>query len=410
VGAGSANTSGQKDSFFGQFAGGANTTGTSNSFFGQHAGEFNTQGAFNSFFGQLTGGGNSTGNYNTMMGALAGNNNMTGSENSFFGNAAGAGSAAITGGSNSFFGSSAGSQPSTGSSNSFFGYHSGLANTTGSKNTLLGTDTNLSAGNLVNATAIGANASVSQNNSLVLGSINGLNSATADTNVGIGTTAPVNILHLNGNHNDFALTFTNQANTAGRRGYRIAFDSDRLTFQSASDAGAFAANQMSIDPVTGNVGIGTVTPSNKLEVNGSVAGVGPYQNISDGRFKENVQPLSGALDKVLHLRGVSFTWRSGQFTNLNFAPGKQVGFIAQELEQVLPEAVSRDDHGYYRVAYSEVMPLLTEAIKEQQQTIARLQQETTELKTRNAEVLSRLLKLENSRTPMLRHPRRHRGR
>jgi hypothetical protein len=109
---------------------------------------------------------------------------------------------------------------------------------------------------------------VSQSNSLVLGSINGANGATADTNVGIGTTVPVNILHLNGNHNDFALTFTNQANTAGRRGYRIAFDSDRLTFQSATDSGAFAANQMAIDQATGNVGIGTTSPHAKLQVAG----------------------------------------------------------------------------------------------------------------------------------------------
>jgi len=46
-----------------------------------------------------------------------------------------------------------------------------------------------------------------------------------------------------------------------------------------------------------------------------------------------------------------------------------VGFIAQELERVLPEAVTKDEKGYYRVAYSEVAPLLVEAIKEQQREI-----------------------------------------
>jgi hypothetical protein len=48
-------------------------------------------------------------------------------------------------------------------------------------------------------TAIGANALVTNSNSLVLGSINGVNLATADTNVGIGTTAPEQRLHINGN-------------------------------------------------------------------------------------------------------------------------------------------------------------------------------------------------------------------
>ncbi|HMO60803.1 MAG TPA: tail fiber domain-containing protein [Ferruginibacter sp.] len=64
------------------------------------------------------------------------------------------------------------------------------ANTTGSTNTAIGYLANTSAANLTNATAIGANALVAQNNSLVLGSINGVNGASASTRVGIGTTTP----------------------------------------------------------------------------------------------------------------------------------------------------------------------------------------------------------------------------
>ena len=56
----------------------------------------------------------------------------------------------------------------------------------------------LATGNLTNATAIGSKSFVAQSNSLVLGSINGVNGATADTNVGIGTTTPANKLHVNG--------------------------------------------------------------------------------------------------------------------------------------------------------------------------------------------------------------------
>ena len=169
---------------------------------------------------------------------------------------------------NSFFGRQAGVTNNNGFSNSFFGYRAGVSNTTGIRNTVIGAFADLGSNNLDNAMAIGANAQVTQSNSLVLGGINGVNNAIADTNVGIGTTAPVNVLHLNGNHNDFALTFTNQSNTAGRRGYRIAFDSDRLTFQSATDSGAFAANQMAIDQGNGNVGIGTTTPRARLQVAG----------------------------------------------------------------------------------------------------------------------------------------------
>lgn len=90
--------------------------------------------------------------------------------------------------------------------------------------------------------------------------------ATSAGNVGIGTITPQNILHLNGNNSNFALTFTNLANEGEKRGYRIAFDNNRLTFQSANDNGTFKANQLAIIPDTGNVGIGTTDPKAKLEV------------------------------------------------------------------------------------------------------------------------------------------------
>jgi len=95
-----------------------------------------------------------------------------------------------TASSNAFFGAQAGSANTSGGSNSFFGRNAGLSNTTGSSNTFLGNSADAGSGNLTNATAIGARAQVTQSNSLVLGSINGVNGATADTKVGIGTTAP----------------------------------------------------------------------------------------------------------------------------------------------------------------------------------------------------------------------------
>jgi hypothetical protein len=115
----------------------------------------------------------------------------------------------------------------------------------------------------------------------------------------------------------------------------------------------------------GDVGIGTPAPSYKLEVNGSVAGVGPYKDISDARFKTDIAPLTNALQRLIQLRGVTFTWRSAEFPEMNFDQGRQAGLIAQELQRVLPEAVRKDAKGYYRVAYSEVVPLLVEALKEE---------------------------------------------
>jgi hypothetical protein len=88
-----------------------------------------------------------------------------------------------------------------------------------------------------------------------------------------------------------------------------------------------------------------------------VAGVVTCQDVdslSDINFKENVNTVDGALDKVSELRGVSFNWKeSGE---------PSYGVIAQELENVLPELVHGDDPK--RVNYNGIIGVLIEAIKE----------------------------------------------
>ncbi len=178
-------------------AGSANTTGNRNTFVGSEAGQSTSSGGHNTFFGARSGRLNTIGGENSFYGSSAGGSNTTGAGNSFFGSQTGSGH--TTGFSNSFFGLSAGGLTTTGDSNSFFGGEAGIANETGSRNTALGRSSNLGAGNLTNATAIGAFSLVTQSDSLVLGSINGVNGAFASTNVGIGTTAPTQRLHVVGN-------------------------------------------------------------------------------------------------------------------------------------------------------------------------------------------------------------------
>jgi hypothetical protein len=76
-----------------------------------------------------------------------------------------------------------------------------------------------------------------------------------------------------------------------------------------------------------------------------------------------------ALDAILCLRGVTFDWKQGGFPDMNFASGQQIGFIAQEVEKVLPELVSTDSNCYKSVAYANVVPVAVEAIKAQQSQI-----------------------------------------
>jgi hypothetical protein len=89
---------------------------------------------------------------------------------------------------------------------------------------------------------------------------------------------------------------------------------------------------------------------------------------SDRRAKENITPIVGALDKVLSMRGVYFNYIKDQ------AKTKRVGFIAQELQVVLPEVVNyAEEIDEYNVNYGQIVSLLTEAIKEQNQKITRLE-------------------------------------
>ena len=104
-----------------------------------------------------------------------------------------------TGGFNSGFGANTMRNITSGTNNTGMGFEALLANTEGNYNTAVGSEADVAANNLSNTTAIGANAQVGASNSMVLGSINGVNGATADVNVGIGTTTPQDKLHVVGN-------------------------------------------------------------------------------------------------------------------------------------------------------------------------------------------------------------------
>ena len=89
---------------------------------------------------------------------------------------------------------------------------------------------------------------------------------------------------------------------------------------------------------------------------------------SDKRLKDNLKPIENSLEKVSKLSGYEFDWNDKQDTY----QGHDVGVIAQEVEEVLPEVVTTRDNGYKAVKYEKIVPLLIQAIKEQQQQIEEL--------------------------------------
>jgi hypothetical protein len=125
-----------------------------------------------------------------------------------------------------------------GNNNTALGFQAGNTVGLGSENTFLGYDADASLNNLVNATAIGANAQVSSSNSLVLGSINGINGATSNTNVGVGTTAPSQLFDVAGTAEIDSLRINNSyafPTSAGTSGQVLEIDgSGNVTWETLS--------------------------------------------------------------------------------------------------------------------------------------------------------------------------------
>ncbi|HSC80037.1 MAG TPA: tail fiber domain-containing protein [Chitinolyticbacter sp.] len=92
-----------------------------------------------------------------------------------------------------------------------------------------------------------------------------------------------------------------------------------------------------------------------------------FRNSSDARLKEAIEPLADPLGLVKRLRGVSFLWKNGEAVGQ-----RQLGLIAQEVEQVLPQLVGDGPDGMKQVSYLSLVPLLLEAIKAQQAQIDEL--------------------------------------
>lgn len=224
--------------------------------------------------------------------------------------------------------------------------------------------------------------------------------------VGIGTNLPSGKLEVFGQ--DPTLKITQNPSSPGDTILQIsAAGANNLakiklggaTFQHSTNSGN--PGSLVMQPNGGNVGIGTTTPDPgyKLTVAGSaLAFNGIWQN-SDIRLKKNILPVEGALDKILKLNGVSYEWKYGrdfegetseafktdEDGNIkddnyrNLPEGRRLGVIAQELENVLPEAVNTGEDGVKAVSYTEIIPVLIEAMKEQQKQITDQQKRIEEL-------------------------------
>jgi hypothetical protein len=116
------------------------------------------------------------------------------------------------------------------------------------------------------------------------------------------------------------------------------------------------------------IGTPTANGTNKLTVDGSIS-ASAFNVSSDRRLKTNIKALQYGLKQVLAFDAVTYNWKTSPDSN------KQLGLIAQDAKKIMPEIVSgNEETGNLSINYTELVPVLINAIKEQQKQIDELKQ------------------------------------
>jgi hypothetical protein len=118
------------------------------------------------------------------------------------------------------------------------------------------------------------------------------------------------------------------------------------------------------------------TTSAGITVTGAITATGDITAFSDERLKEDIRPLEDSLEKVQAIEGISFVKKNDEDKK------QKIGFIAQQLKEVLPEVVHENEDGIHSVAYGNITALLVEAVKEQQKIIGQLEKRIIKLENK----------------------------
>jgi Chaperone of endosialidase len=208
----------------------------------------------------------------------------------------------------------------------------------------------------------------------------------ANGNVGVGTASPNARIDLKQIEDTFVGGLHVRRATTNDT-WAIAQGTDnKLYFAYATDASlANATTDFTVNPLvlTNNnrVGIGTSAPDQLLSVNGDASknGGGSWQVFSDERLKNIRGTFNSGLRAVMQLQPIRYEYRPNNALGIT-SNGEHIGFGAQAVQKVIPEAVTANANGYLMVNNDPIIWTMLNAIKEQQQQILELKREIRRLR------------------------------
>jgi LysM repeat protein len=363
---------GSNNNAFGAFALEHNTSGSSNVAISTNSLLTNTSGTLNEAVGSASLSLNTTGSNNVAIGDSASRWNLSATNTVAIGTAAGEGFLQnFNAQGYVIIGALAGQHVASSSNyNVMVGFQSGINVTTGANNILIGGSP--TAGN-ANLTTGSNNISIGHNISLPLATgsnqLNIQNILYGANNSGSAGTFSTGTVGVGATSTPWA-----RFSIAGSPGGTIPL------FTISSSTSGFATSTAFIVDKNGNVGIGTSSPTTALQINGSItpnvdnvftSGNATYRwnaiyssngtiQTSDARLKTNIATTTYGLDQIMQLRPVSFTWIAQP------QQGTQLGFIAQEVQPILPEIVNIGDDSNHTLGltYTEFIPIIVKSIQQ----------------------------------------------
>ena len=202
-------------------------------------------------------------------------------------------------------------------------------------------------------------------------------------NFGIGTSSPGAKLHIKPSLANDGIKVTSHTNSVDV--CHLVSNSNSKGTLILKDAGnntqvLLVGNNNADNYIMGNVGIGETTPEYTLEVNGTIGATGDITafHSSDKRLKNNLIPIKDPLEKLKKINGYTFVWKENEH---HPNKGSDIGVVAQEVEEILPEVTTTRQNGYKAVRYEKLTPFLISCIKEQQKQIENQQTQITSLQS-----------------------------